>query len=170
MVSLRTMPWIAYALIVATIGNVAIGTISSVAGDASEIVVSTAEQAIKRGYGGMCSLEMVPVKRGEYYPCLDFGPYRVVMQYERTTGYVVMDGKPPFLVMSAGEGARGFLIKGPWETDMAAKILTYWNDVVQGGSEHRKRMEREEAARREAFEYVSKFGSEQKAPKNEDDN
>jgi len=119
----------------------------------AEEVTPLALRAMERGYGGTCSLEMIPVARGGYYPCLDFGPYRIVKQYGRVTGYVVREGRAPYLVFKTEAGEGGFVVRGPWETDMPAKIALFWNDVVEGkGAEAKAKQEIEnERQAAEAF-------------------
>lgn len=130
---------------------------SAASADMSAIVAEMAEKILDKGYGETCSLEMVPVRSGGYYPCFDFGPYRVVKEYGRVSGYVVREGKPPYLVMTGGERGSGFVTPGPWETDMAARIVSYWNDVIEGGAERLKQQAQKEAERREVEAYIRKL-------------
>jgi hypothetical protein len=132
------------------------------AAQAADSVTPLAMRALDRGYGKVCSLEMTPVSVGGYYPCLDFGPYRIVKQYGRVTGYVIRDGKQPFLVFRLEDGIGGFTVKGPWETDMPARITIFWNDVVEGRGQDSKDSQDLENERQAAEAYVS--GLSKKAP------
>jgi len=131
----------------------------ALASDGPGVVAEMAERILSRGHGGTCSLAMVPVPRGGYYPCLDFGPYRVVKEYGRVSGYVVRDGKPPYLVMTAGERGQGFVAAGPWETDMPARIVSFWNDIVDGGLERSRQAREADADRRDVEEYVRRLSA-----------
>lgn len=134
---------------------IGMASISAAAGGTADAVAPMALKAMERGHGQTCSLAMVPVASGGYYPCLDFGPYRIVKQYGRITGYVVREGKAPFLVYLTENGEGGFTVRGPWETDMAAKMALFWNDVIEGrGAEMKARQERE-SERQAAEAYIS---------------
>jgi hypothetical protein len=145
LVMIRSASFLTFALLAAVITPA----------NASDGVTPLAIRAMERGYGKTCSLEMIPVARGGYYPCLDFGPYRLVKQYGRITGYVVREGKQPFLVFRTEEGLGGFTVKGPWEADMPAKIALFWNDVVEGRGQETKASIEIENERLAAEEYVS---------------
>lgn len=135
----------------------ALAAAPAVASDGAGVVAEMAERILARGHGSTCSLAMLPVASGGYYPCLDFGPYRVVKEYGRFSGYVVRDGKSPYLVMTAGERGQGFVAAGPWESDMPARIVSFWNDVVEGGQERSRKSREADADRREVEEYVRRL-------------
>lgn len=108
------------------------------AADGPSIVVEMAEKALAKGYGGTCSLEMKPVRTGGYYPCLDFGPYRYVRGYGMVQAFVIQEGKRPFPVLSGPEDAPAWTYSGPWQEDMPARMVLWWNDVVEGMAEKAK--------------------------------
>jgi len=133
------------------------GAFPARAGDATAVVAEMTDRILARGHGQTCSLAMVPVRGGGYYPCVDFGPYRVVKEYGRISAYVVQDGKSPYLVMTGGERGAGFVVPGPWETDLPARIVMFWNDVVEGGLERGRRARETDAQRQEAEAYIRKL-------------
>lgn len=126
------------------------------------IVVEYAEKAIAKGYGGMCSLAMTPVASGGYYHCLDFGPYRYVKGYESVSAFVVQRGQPPYQVMGGTPQNPVFVIKGPWESDLPMKVISYWNDVVEGGAEKLKRTEETSGRKKAAEEYINSLVQKEK--------
>lgn len=98
-------------------------------GEAGNLV----NEAMSKGYGQLCSLEMMPVAAGGYYPCLDIGVYRFVAEYGRTRGFVLIPGQAPFEIFWVdGQGAR-FQVQGAWEADLPLRVELWWNDVVLGG-------------------------------------
>lgn len=126
------------------------------------IVVEYAEKAIAKGYGGMCSLAMVPVASGGYYHCIDFGPYRYVKGYEGVSAYVVQKGQPPYQVMGGAPDNPVFVIKGPWESDLPMRVISYWNEVVEGGAERLKRAEETTGRKKAAEEYINSLVKKEK--------
>lgn len=127
------------------------------------IVTEYAEKAISKGYGSMCSLSMEPVRTGGYYPCLDFGPYRYVRGYENVSAYVVQKGKTPFRIMSGPPGNPAFVVAGPWVQDLPIRMVSFWNEVVEGGTAKRKAAE-EVSGRQKAAEAYIKSLSEKERP------
>lgn len=122
--------------------------------DGPEIVVDMAAKAMAKGYGATCSLEMKPTKRNGYYPCIDFGPYRFVKGYGKVYGLVVQQDKDPFLVMSGTPDSPAWLYDGPWQADMPARIVMFWNDTVEGGAAKRKSQEEASAEQKAAADYI----------------
>lgn len=120
-------------------------------------IADLARRAVEKGYGATCSLEMMPVERGGYFPCLDFGPYRVVFTYGMVKGYVVQSGRAPFPVLSGPSDNPEFTRAGPWTSDMAARLAIWWNDVIEGGAE-RKAIQKQTTEEEQAAEaYVKKL-------------
>lgn len=112
------------------VGSLAVGP--ALADGGPSIIVDMAERAIAKGHGTTCGLEMKPVAKGGYYPCLDFGPYRYVRGYGKVYGFVVQVGKQPFSVMSGSELSPAWTYDGPWKEDMPARMVLWWNDTVEG--------------------------------------
>lgn len=133
--------------------------------DGPDVVAEMALKAIDKGYGATCSLEMKPVRRNGYYPCLDFGPYRFVKGYGKVYGLVVQKDKEPFLVMSGPEGRPAWLYDGPWQTDMPSRVVMFWNDTVEGGATKRGQEEAASAEKQAAAEYIRKLNGEDKPEK-----
>jgi hypothetical protein len=129
---------------------------------AERIVVSYAEKAIAKGYGSMCSLDMMPVRSGGYYPCLDFGPYRYVRGYESVSAYVVLKGGAPYRVLSGSADSPAFTVAGPWQSDMPMRIVAFWNDVVSGGEARRKETEAATGRQRAAEAYIKSLSEKEK--------
>jgi hypothetical protein len=78
------------------------------------------------GHGATCSLAMEPTRTDGYYPCVDFGPYRMVKEYGRVSGFVVGKGRKPFKVFVSDDAGERFVVGGPWESDMAGRLaLTF---------------------------------------------
>lgn len=122
----------------------------------SDRISGPALKAMDRGYGETCSLAMVPVPKGGYYPCIDFGPYRIVKEYGRVTGYVVRDGKQPFLVYRLENGrGGGFVVPGAWEHDMAAQLAIFWNETVERRGGEARLRQQHESERKAAEAFVS---------------
>jgi hypothetical protein len=140
----------------------AVSTPPASAAGGEAIVSEYARKAIERGYGGMCSLGMEPVKSGGYYPCLDFGPYRFVVGYESVSAYVVQKGSTPFQVMG-GSPAR-FLVDGPWTTDMPERAVSYWNDTVMGGAARLKEVEDGVSRKSAAAAYIDGLNKKEEPP------
>lgn len=122
-----------------------------------DIVADTARNAIAKGYGTNCSLEMMPVDRGGYFPCIDIGPYRVVFTYNSVKGYVIQKDKAPFLVLSGPAGAPSFVVDGPWSSDMPARVVMWWNNEVGGGAKKLEETQRASSEKKAAEEYVNKL-------------
>lgn len=95
--------------------------------------LETVRYAMSRGYGAVCSLEMIPVERNGYYRCLDVGPYRFVEEYGRTRAFVITPDQPPFEIMvEDAQGAR-FSYRGPWETNLVQQVDTWYAYEIGGG-------------------------------------
>jgi len=135
--------------------------------DGPGIVVEMAAKAMAKGYGATCSLEMKPTKRNGYYPCIDFGPYRFVKGYGKVYGLVAQKGKEPFLVMSGTPDSPAWIYDGPWQTDMPARIVMFWNDTVEGGAAKRRNAEEASAEQKAAADYIRKLRGEEQ-PEAED--
>lgn len=115
------------------------------------VVSEYAQSAIKRGYGTKCSLEMKPVDTGGYYPCLDFGPYRYVVEYQRISGYVVQAGMQPYKIFQGPLGGINFTVDGLWRQDVPVQMLSWWSDVVEGGAV-RDQIAKQSSTRKSAVE------------------
>jgi hypothetical protein len=120
-------------------------------------VTDLARKAVDKGYGATCSLEMKPVDRGGYFPCLDFGPYRLVFSYGTVKGFVVQTGRAPFPILSGPADDPEFTRQGPWTTDMPARLAMWWNDVVEGGADRQADQQKRSEEERAAQDYVSKL-------------
>lgn len=118
------------------------------------IGVEYAEKAIAKGYGTTCNLAMQPSRQDDYYPCIDFGPYRYVREYQKVSAYVVGPGRTPFKIMSGSSQEPTFILGGPWEQDFAARAVMFWNDVVEGGETKAKEQLRTTKERKEAEDFV----------------
>jgi hypothetical protein len=116
--------------------------------------VEFAEKAIAKGYGATCDLTMQPSAREGYYPCIDFGPYRYVREYQKVSAYVVGPGRVPFKIMAGPWQSPSFILAGPWEQDFAARAVMFWNDVVEGGDNKAKDHMQSTQARKDAENYV----------------
>jgi len=127
----------------------------SQANESLGIAIDLAEQAIAKGHGSMCNLEMKPVRTGGYYPCLDFGPYRYVRGYNKVTGYVIEKGKAPFTIFSGPRSNPTFIYDGPWETDVVSRMVMWWNDNIEGTSRKFQDEAKANANRSAAAEYIS---------------
>jgi hypothetical protein len=125
--------------------------------DGASIVVDYAEKALAKGYGTTCSLAMIPSTADGYYPCLDFGPYRYVREYQKIGAYVVGPDKKPFKVMGGTRSDPRFSIGGPWEQDMATRIVAFWNDVVEGGADKAADVRQTTKERQDAEAYIRKM-------------
>lgn len=133
-------------------------------------IADLARKALDKGYGSTCSLEMKPVDRGGYFPCLDFGPYRLVFVYGAVKGFVVQEGREPFPILAGTPDSPEFTREGPWTTDMPARLAMWWNDVVEGGAERQADRQRRSAEEMAAQDYVKKLmgsGSEKEASREE---
>ncbi len=139
----------AFSLVLAFAGNAK--------ADGAGLVVDYAERALSKGYGTTCSLSMVPSKSDGYYPCLDFGPYRYVREYQKVSAYVVGPDKKPFKVMGGTRADPRFSVGGPWEQDMAARMIAFWNDVVEGGAERATNAKQSSKERQDAETYIRKM-------------
>lgn len=127
---------------------------ASAKADGAGIIIDYAERALARGYGATCSLSMVPSSTDGYYPCLDFGPYRYVREYQKISAYVVGKDKKPFKIMGGTRSAPRFVIGGPWEQDMPQRMIAFWNDIVEGGAEKAEQARQTTKEREEAEKYV----------------
>lgn len=97
-------------------------------------VVQMVHAAIAKGYGEVCSLEMVPVAASQgYYNCIQIEPYRFVEEYGRTRGFVVIPGQAPFEVFVSDANGSRFQVQGNWVTDMPARVDAWWAETVLGG-------------------------------------
>lgn len=115
-------------------------TFPAMAGSAEDIGVEYAIKAMDRGYGSSCNLAMEISQNDAYYRCIDFGPYRVVEEYQKVSAYVVGPDMQPFKIMEGPSKQPVFTVGGPWEQDFAMKAVSFWNEVVEGGkseAEHR---------------------------------
>jgi hypothetical protein len=119
------------------------------------VAIDLAEQAIAKGYGSMCNLEMKPVTTGGYYPCFDFGPYRYVRGYGKVAGYVIQKGKQPFPIFSGSKTSPTFTFKGPWETDVVSRMVMWWNDNIEDGSRKAKQEAKANENQSAAAEYIN---------------
>ena len=131
------------------------------------VAIDLAEQAIAKGHGNMCNLEMKPVKSGGYYPCLDFGPYRYVRGYGKVTGLVIQKGREPFTIFSGPVSNPTFIYSGPWETDVVTKMVMWWSETVEGGSRKFEMEAKKSENRSAAAEYISSLN---KQPEDENKN
>jgi hypothetical protein len=139
----------AFSLLIASTGIVR--------ADGANVVVDYAEKALAKGYGTTCSLSMIPNTADGYYPCLDFGPYRYVREYQKISAYVVGPDKKPFQVMGGTRSEPKFSIGGPWEQDMAARMVAFWNDVVEGGAKKAEGVKQTTKERQDAEAYIRKM-------------
>jgi len=117
-------------------------------------VPEAAEKALEKGYGASCSLEMLPVEGGAYYPCLDFGPYRYVRKYGHSDIYVAMKDRKPFLVASGPAQAMKWTVVGPWMQDISGRMALWWADTVEGAALKKQMTEAEAEAQAAAAEYI----------------
>jgi hypothetical protein len=129
-------------------------TTSALAQSGEAIGVEFAEKAIAKGYGTTCNLSMQPSAEDGYYPCIDFGPYRYVREYQKVSAYVVGPGRTPFKILAGSAQSPQFIIGGPWEQDFAARAVLFWNDVVEGGEIKAKEQMESSKARKDAENYV----------------
>lgn len=118
------------------------------------IGVEFAEKAIQKGYGATCSLAMQPSATDGYYPCIDFGPYRYVREYQKVSAYVVGPGRVPFKIMGGTAQNPTFILGGPWQQDFAARAVMFWNDIVEGGEKKAAEQMETAKARQDAENYV----------------
>ncbi|TLX16180.1 hypothetical protein [Rhizobium sp. MHM7A] len=129
-------------------------TTTASAQSSEAVGVEFAEKAIAKGYGTTCDLSMQPSKQDGYYPCIDFGPYRYVREYQKVSAYVVGPGRAPFKIMAGSPQSPSFILGGPWEQDFAARAVMFWNDVVEGGEAKAKEQMQSSKARKDAENYV----------------
>lgn len=133
--------------------------------DGSSVVVDFAERALAKGYGSMCSLAMVPSTTDGYYPCIDFGRYRYVREYQKVSGYVVGKDKKPFKIMGGTAQDPRFTIGGPWEQDMPSRVVMFWNDIIEGGAEKAQSVMESTKEREEAEALIrSQMGESEQKP------
>jgi hypothetical protein len=130
-------------------------TTAALAQNGEAVGVEFAEKAIAKGYGSTCDLSMQPSKQNAYYPCIDFGPYRYVREYQKVSAYVVGPGRTPFKIMTGSAQSPSFILGGPWEQDFAARAVMFWNDVVEGGEAKAKEQLQSSKAREDAESYVN---------------
>jgi hypothetical protein len=146
----------------AVVGMIGLAPAARAAADTAAIEM--AKRAISMGYGARCSLEMIPVDRGGYYPCIDIAPYRIVFLYGSVRAFVVQDGRIPYQIMEGTEDRPAFA-DGPWTADMSARVSIWWHNTVEGGAKQLEdtRKQGEEKAAAEA--YINKLnGKEEKKP------
>lgn len=129
--------------------------------------VETVVKALDRGYGMTCSLTGVPAPTGGYYRCIDIGPYRFMSEYNRMRAFVLVDGQPPYPVMSTESGRPEFLVKGPWQDDLAQRVRDWWSDEVEGGRSRRDSAEDQARRRREAERAVRRFSEPEAEPEDQ---
>ena len=129
--------------------------LSAQANEALAIAVDLAEQAISKGHGNMCDLEMKPVRSGGYYHCLDFGPYRYVRGYNKVSGYVIEKGKPPFAIFEGPRDNPDFIYDGPWVSDVTARMVMWWSDNIERTSREYEAKARQKSRAVSAAEYIS---------------
>ncbi len=129
--------------------------------------VETVVKALDRGYGMTCSLTAVPVPTGGYYRCIDIGPYRFMSEYNRMRAFVLVDGQPPYPVMSTESGRPEFLVKGPWQGDLAQRVKDWWSDEIEGGRSRRDNDEDQARRRREAERAVKRFSEPEAEPEDQ---
>ncbi len=119
--------------------------------------IDTARRAISMGYGAECSLEMKPVERGGYYPCIDIAPYRIVFLYGTVRVFVAQKDRPPFPVMEGPQDSPVFTIDGPWTADLSARVALWWRDTVEGGARKAEEMQQQSESKKAAEAYVNKL-------------
>ncbi|MTH94933.1 hypothetical protein [Roseibium sp. RKSG952] len=112
-------------------------------------IVAEAKRAVSKGYGDMCDLDMMPNRRDPYYECLDFKLYRIVFEYGRTRGFVVLEDGTPVEIFRHTAGDASFFVSGPWEEDMPVALAEWWSETLSDGSGS-------ESLRDLAAEYVRK--------------
>lgn len=125
------------------IGALSLSTCHSLAADSVSSVAEMADNAIAKGYGTECNLEYQPADNGGYYPCIDFGPYRFVREYQKVVVLVVQKDKQPFVILSGEPKEASFIYDGPWKTDLAEKMTIWWHENIEGFKV--KRMEEEQS-------------------------
>ena len=119
--------------------------------------LDTARSAIERGHGADCSLEMVPVDRGGYYPCLDVDPYRIVFTYGGSKVFVVQKGRKPFPIFEGGRDTGTFIAAGPWQDDLPARLALWWADIAEGGAQRARQAAEQSGEKIAAEEYVNRL-------------
>lgn len=129
-----------------------------------EEAIATVRSALDRGHGGSCSLSAEPVARGGYYPCLDIGPYRFVAEYGRMRAFVLIEGQAPFPILHSQSGQVEFLVRGPWQDDLAERVSTWWEDEVSGGRARREAQEQGTKRQSDAEKAVRRFTTPSRAP------
>jgi hypothetical protein len=132
--------------------------------DDGSSAIDTARRAIDMGYGTQCSLEMKPVERGGYYPCIDIDPYRIVFAYGTVRAFVVQKDRTPYLIMEAPQDAPDFLSEGPWKSDMSARVALWWADTVEGAAARRLDTQQQSENRKAAEEYVNTLMGKKETP------
>lgn len=98
----------------------------------SDTALAQIRDALNRGYGQTCSLEMQPVDQNGYYPCIDVGPYRFVVQYGHTSAFVLIQGQAPFRILDGTDSGANFEYQGPWVNDLPAQVAQWYDDEVLG--------------------------------------
>lgn len=124
------------------------------AADTVSAVAEMAEKAISKGYGAECSLEYQLVTQGGYYPCIDFGPYRYVREYQKIVIAVVQKDKKPFPILSGRPTESSFIYDGPWQRDLADKMTIWWYETVDGNKARREQEAQASSERSAAAEYI----------------
>jgi hypothetical protein len=130
---------------------------AAMAADSDTSAIDTARRAISMGYGAECSLEMKPVDRGGYYPCIDIAPYRIVFLYGAVRVFVAQKDRQPFPVMEGPQDSPVFTIDGPWTADLSARVALWWRDTVEGGAQKAKDVQQQSESKKAAEEYVNKL-------------
>ncbi|NTF17095.1 hypothetical protein G6L37_01455 [Agrobacterium rubi] len=132
--------------------------------DDGSAAIETARRAIAIGHGADCSLDMKPVERNGYYPCIDIAPYRFVFSYGSVKAFVIQKDRAPYPIMDAPIDAPEFLRDGPWKSDMSARVALWWSDTVEGGSKRLSELQGQTESQKAAEDYVSKMMGKQEAP------
>ena len=118
------------------------------------MVSEYAQKAIKMGYGAECSLGMKVVGVGGYYPCLDFGPYRIVVKYQEVAGFIIQKGFAPYKIFEGPEEKLVFIRNGPWNNDVVVQMTEWWSNVVEGGSIRKSEMKLQNTRQTAAERYI----------------
>jgi hypothetical protein len=143
--------------VLAAMALVTLSPATASAADNDTTAIDTARRAISMGYGAECSLEMKPVDRGGYYPCIDIAPYRIVFLYGAVRVFVAQKDRAPFPVMEGPQDSPVFTIDGPWTADLSARVALWWRDTVEGGAHKAEEMQQNSESKKAAEEYVNKL-------------
>lgn len=103
---------------------------------ASDITTAIAavSQAISKGHGVDCDLAMKPSVSAAYYPCIDVGPYRFVIEYGRTRGFVLVPDQDPFEILLSDAAGTRFTVQGAWTNDLAPRVAGWWSSLGAGNA------------------------------------